>query len=133
MAEYTHKNLRDDVEDMAPQYGLGPIMEARFARVALECERTGISYQKLAPNARVPFGHRHAEQEEIYVVLSGSGRAKVDDEIVALRPLDALRVAPATFRALEAGPDGLELIAFGGPRSEGDDAEMRQDWWPERS
>jgi mannose-6-phosphate isomerase-like protein (cupin superfamily) len=129
MAGYTHKNLRDDVEDMAPQYGLAPIMEARFARVALECERTGISYQKLAPSARVPFGHRHAEQEEIYVVLSGSGRAKVDGEIVDLKPLDALRVAPTTFRAVEAGPDGLELIAFGGPRGVQDDTEMQQDWW----
>jgi len=133
MAEYTHKNLRDDVEDMAPQHALAPRLEARFASTALECERTGISYQRLLPGVRVPFGHRHAEQEEIYVVLSGSGRAKLDDEIVELKPLDALRVAPATFRALEAGPDGLELIAFGGPRSEGNDAEMQQDWWPERS
>ena len=133
MAGYTHKNLRDDIEDMAPQYGLSPRLEARFASAALECERTGISYQRLAPGVRVPFGHRHAEQEEIYVVLSGGGRAKLDDAIVELGPLDALRVAPATFRGIEAGPDGLELIAFGGPRSEGNDAEMQQDWWPEQS
>lgn len=133
MAGYTHKNLRDDVEDMASQFGLAPSLEARFARTALECERTGISYQRLAPGFRVPFGHRHAEQEEIYVVLSGSGRAKLDDEIVDLKPLDALRVAPATFRGIEAGPDGLELLAFGGPRGEGNDTEMQQDWWLEPS
>ena len=126
---YTHKNLRADVEDMAPQFGLAPSLEARFARSALECEHTGISHQKIAPNFRVPFGHRHAEQEEIYVVLSGSGRAKLDDDFVDLRPLDALRVAPATVRAFEAGPEGLELIAFGAPRGAGNDSELQQDWW----
>lgn len=129
MAGYTHKNLLADVEDMAPQFGLAPNLEARFARTALDCERTGISHQRLAPNFRVPFGHRHAEQEEIYVVLSGSGRAKLDDDFVDLKPLDALRVAPATVRAFEAGPEGLELIAFGAPRGEDNDSELRQDWW----
>ena len=133
MSGYTHKNLRADVEDMAPQFGLAPNLEARFARKALGCEHTGISYQRIAPSFRVPFGHKHAEQEEIYVVLSGSGRAKLDDEFVDLKPLDALRVAPATVRAFEAGPDGLELIAFGAPSGEGNDSELQQDWWVEDS
>lgn len=129
MAGYTHKNLRDDIEDAATQFGLSPNLEAHFGRTALDCESTGVSLQRLAPNFRVPFGHSHAEQEEIYVVLSGSGRAKLDDDIVELRPLDALRVAPATVRAFEAGPDGLELLAFGGPREGGNDSELHQDWW----
>jgi mannose-6-phosphate isomerase-like protein (cupin superfamily) len=129
MAGYTHKNLCTDIEDAAVQFGLSPNLEAHFGRTALECEHTGISHQRIAPNFRVPFGHKHAEQEEIYVVLSGSGRARLDDDIVDLRPLDALRVAPATVRAFEAGPDGLELIAFGGPRGAGNDSELQQDWW----
>ena len=129
MAGYTHKNLRDDVEDAAVQFGLSPNLEAHFGRTALDCDSTGISLQRLAPNFRVPFGHKHAEQEEIYVVLSGSGRAKLGDDLVDLRPLDALRVAPETVRAFEAGPDGLELLAFGAPRSAGNDSELQQDWW----
>lgn len=129
MTAYTHKNLRGDVEDAAVQFGLSPNLEAHFARNALDCESSGVSFQRLAPNFRVPFGHTHAEQEEIYVVLSGSGRAKLGDDLVDLRPLDALRVAPATVRAFEAGPDGLELIAFGAPRGAGNDSELQQDWW----
>lgn len=131
MPGFTLKNLREDVPDMAAQFGLAPNIEARFARSALDCELTAMSYQRVAPNFRVPFGHRHATQEEIYVVLSGGGRAKLDDEIVELKPLDALRVAPATVRGVEAGPDGLELLAFGGPRTEENDAEMLADWWGE--
>ena len=129
MSGFTLKNLREDVPDAAVHFGLAPNLEAYFARGALDCELTAMSYQRLAPNFRVPFGHRHAEQEEIYVVLSGSGRAKVGDEIVDLKPLDALRVAPSTVRAIEAGPDGLEVLAFGGPRTETNDAEMLADWW----
>jgi mannose-6-phosphate isomerase-like protein (cupin superfamily) len=129
VAGYTYKNLRADVTDSAPRFGLGDSMEAHFARNALDCERSGISYQKLGPGFRVPFGHSHAEQEEIYVVLSGSGRAKLDDEIVDLEPLDALRVAATTVRAIEAGPEGLELIAFGAPRTPENDAEMLPGWW----
>ena len=129
MAGYTYKNLRTEVTDSAPRFGLGDSMEAHFARNALDCERSGLSYQKLGPGFRVPFGHSHAEQEEIYVVLSGSGRAKLDDEFVDLEPLDALRIAPATVRAIEAGPDGIELIAFGAPRTPENDAQMLPGWW----
>jgi quercetin dioxygenase-like cupin family protein len=131
MSGYTHKNLREDVPDMAVEFGLAPNMEAHFARKALEGESTAMSYQRIAPNFRVPFGHKHAEQEEIYVVLSGNGRAMVGDEVVELKPLDALRVAPETVRGIEAGPDGLELVAFGAPRTEKNDAEMLPDWWGE--
>jgi mannose-6-phosphate isomerase-like protein (cupin superfamily) len=126
---YTYKNLRTDVDDSAPRFGLGDSMEAHFARNALDCERSGISYQKLGPGFRVPFGHSHAEQEEIYVVLSGSGRARLDDEFVDLEPLDALRISPSTVRAIEAGPDGIELIAFGAPRTPENDAQMLPGWW----
>ena len=129
MTSFTKVNLRDDVEDQAPKFGLAPDLEARFAHDPLESEITGLSYQRLAPEARVPFGHTHESQEEIYVVLSGAGRAKLDEEIVELSALDALRVAPATMRALEAGPEGIEFVVFGAPRGEQNDAEMAAGWW----
>jgi uncharacterized cupin superfamily protein len=122
------RNLKD-LDDAAPAFGLSPMLEARFARKALGAKKVGISYQRLEPNFRLPFGHRHATQEEIYVVLSGSGRAKVEDEIVELRQWDALRVDKETARGFESGPDGMELLAIGGPIGEQNDAEMINDWW----
>ena len=125
---YTLRNLKD-VEDAAVAYGMSPDLEARFARKPLECEQLSLSYQRLAPDYRVPFGHKHAAQEEIYVLIGGSARAKLEDEVVELRPLDVLRVAPETMRGFEAGPEGAELLAFGAPGPEKNDAEMVQQWW----
>ena len=126
---YTVRNLRNDVDDAAQAFGLSPDLEARFARKPLEAKTVGVSYQRLAPNFRVPFGHKHATQEEIYIVLSGSARVKVDDEIVELRQWDALRVDPETMRGVEAGPDGFEVIAVGAPISDTNDADIVNDWW----
>lgn len=128
MADYTHKNL-SEVRDMAPDFGLGDFQSVRFANDALETERTGFSYHKVNPGKRVPFAHRHDEAEEVYVVIAGSGRVKLDDDVVELARLDALRVVPGVTRQFEAGPDGLELLAFG-PRHEGD-GEIVGDWWTE--
>jgi len=108
---------------------MAPDVEARFARRPLECEQLALSYQRLAPNARMPFGHKHAAQEEIYVVLGGSARVKLDDEFVELGELDALRVDPETMRAFEAGPEGAEFLAFGAPGSDQNDADMVPGWW----
>jgi mannose-6-phosphate isomerase-like protein (cupin superfamily) len=124
---WSHTNLKE-LDDAAVGYGLSPNLEARFARKALGGERSGLSYQRLAPNFHAPTGHRHAAQEEWYVVVSGGGRAKIADEVRELRALDVLRVAPETPRAFEAGPDGLELIAFGA--GEPGDAEMLPEFWP---
>ena len=129
MSGFTHANLLE-IEDSAVKFGFSPALESRFARGALETEQVGLSHQRLAPGVRSPFGHHHALQEEIYVVLSGGGRAKLDDEIVELRPLDALRVAPEVTRAFEAGPDGLELLAFGPGTGGTQDAEVVPGWWP---
>ena len=132
MADYTIANLKTDVEDQAPGFGLAPNLEARFARQNLALEQSGASYEKLAPGFRVPFGHTHTRQEEVYVVISGSGRMKVGDEMVELKPFDAVRVAAGVWRGTEAGPDGLEVIVFGARcgMSPGDnDAEMEQGWW----
>ncbi len=129
MGDYTIKNLRTEVEDAAPQFGMAPDVEARFARDPLECENMGLSYQRLAPNARLPFGHRHREQEEVYVVLEGSGRVKLDDEVLELEPWDAVRVGNETMRCLEGGPHGLTFVVFGAPKTPPGDAEIVPGWW----
>ena len=129
MPGYTKVNLREDVDDQAPNFGLEGKIEARMARVPLELEHQGVSYQRIAPNFRVPFGHRHKNQEEVYILVSGSLRAKVENEVVELRPFDALRVHKDTTRGFEAGPEGAELIAIGAPNTGPGDAEVENDWW----
>ena len=132
MAEYTIANLKSDVEDQAPNFGLSPSLEARFARGALELERSGVSYQRIAPDFRVPFGHTHEKQEEIYVFVSGGGRMKVGDDVVDVKQWDAVRVAAGTWRGFEAGPEGAELIAYGarcGMAPDDSDADMERNWW----
>ena len=129
MAGYTKVNLKEDVEDQAPNFGLEGKIEARMARVALEMEHSGVSYQRLAPNYRMPFAHKHKNQEEVYVLVSGSARAKLEDEIVDLKPWDALRVHKDTVRSFEAGADGAEMLAIGAPNTGPGDADMIQDWW----
>ena len=131
MANYTKKNLRE-VEDSAVKFGFAPDMSARFASNDLGLEKSGISLQGLAPNKRGKFGHRHETQEELYVIVSGGGRVKLDDDIVELAQWDALRVPPEVARQFEAGPDGLEMLAFGAPRdseSAARDAQMLGDFW----
>ena len=130
MAAYTRVNLKSDVKDMAPEFGMDGI-ESRFARTNLELEKSGLSYFRLEPGYRAPFGHTHSEQEEIYVILSGSARVAVGDELVELGELDAIRIAPQTMHGMEAGPDGAELLAFGAPNTDNKDADMQPGWWPE--
>jgi len=124
---YTKTNLRQ-VENAAPAFDMPPEMEARFARRAIGGETLGLSLFTLAPGFRIPFGHKHESQEEVYVVVRGSARVKVDDEIVELGEWDAIRFPKATMRQMEAGPEGVEYLAFGA----GDDpteAEMAPGWW----
>lgn len=123
--DHTIKNLRD-VEDMAATQGFGDVQEARFAHGDLKAEQIGISLQRVKPGKRHAFAHRHKQAEEVYVVVSGSGRVKLDDEAKEVRPLDAIRVGPSVTRAFEAGDEGLELIAFS-PRAKGD-AEIVEDF-----
>jgi mannose-6-phosphate isomerase-like protein (cupin superfamily) len=129
VAGYTIKNLKVDVEDQAPKFGMSPGLEARFATNELDFENAGLAYERLAPNFRVPFGHKQNEQEEVYVLVSGSGRVKLDDEIVELRQWDAVRVSREVTRNFEAGPEGAEIIVFGAPKTEAQDAEMAPNWW----
>jgi mannose-6-phosphate isomerase-like protein (cupin superfamily) len=130
MATYTKLNLKHDVEDVAPKFGLGTDIAAHYARKPLGLENSGLSYFRLEPDFRLPFGHTHAEQEEVYVVISGSARVKAGDDIVELAPFDAIRVPGSTPRGMEAGPDGAEIIAVGAPNTENTDAEMLPDFWP---
>jgi mannose-6-phosphate isomerase-like protein (cupin superfamily) len=126
VSDYTIVNLKE-VEDSAGDHA--PNLEAHFARKHLDSEHLGVSYFRYAPGFRSPIGHSHREQEEVYVVISGSGRIKLNDEIVGLRQWDVVRVAPTTVRALEGGPEGLEFIAIGADRPEGGDGVRANDWW----
>ena len=129
MSDYTHKRL-PDVDDMAPQFGMPAEMQARFARRPIGGETLGLSLFTLEPGFRIPFGHKHETQEEVYVIVRGSARIKVEDEIVELGEWDAIRLPVGTMRNMEAGPDGVEYLAFGA----GDDpneAEMAPGWWGE--
>jgi mannose-6-phosphate isomerase-like protein (cupin superfamily) len=112
---------------MAEKFGMSEGLEARFAASPLELSNFGVSYQRLEPNFRIPFGHKHGEQEEAYVVLSGSARLKLDDEIVELKQWDAIRVPGDVTRNFEGGPEGAELLAIGAPLTK--DTEMVQGWW----
>ena len=125
--DYTIKNLRD-VTDMAPKFGFDAVQEARFAHSDLDAESIGLALNRVKPGCRQAFAHRHGEAEEIYVVLSGRGRIKLDADIRDVQPLDAIRVSPHVTRAFEAGPEGLELLVFG-PRHQGDGEIVSGDFW----
>jgi mannose-6-phosphate isomerase-like protein (cupin superfamily) len=128
MSAYTIVNLmelEDSVGDRAPE------IEGRFARTPLESRDLGVSHWRYQPGFRARVGHRHGEQEEAYIVVSGSGRLVLDGDILDLRLWDVVRVAPEVVRAFEAGPDGLEFIAVGGPRPEEGDGQMTEDPWPD--
>ena len=129
MSSYTKTNIKTEVDDAAPKFGLSPGLEFRYARRDLDCEQSGASYQKIAPDFRQPFGHAHKEQEEVYVLISGSARVKLDDDVVELEPFDAVRIAPGVMRCVEAGSDGAELVMFGAPLVDAQDADIVQGWW----
>jgi mannose-6-phosphate isomerase-like protein (cupin superfamily) len=128
MADYTHTNLAE-LEDMAVKGGFSEFQEARFANEDLELESLGVSYQIVKPGKHHAFGHRHKRAEEVYVVLSGSGKIHLDDEEVAVERLDAIRVGPEVTRGFEAGSEGLELIVFS-PKAPGD-SEIVADFFEE--
>jgi mannose-6-phosphate isomerase-like protein (cupin superfamily) len=123
--DYAIKNLKE-VEDAAAEAGVSDSLEARFAHEDVGAEQTGFSYQVVKAGQRQPFAHKHGEMEEVYVVISGTGRLKLDDKIEDVKPLDAIRIGPAITRAFEAGDEDLVLIVFS-PRAKGD-AEIVQDF-----
>jgi mannose-6-phosphate isomerase-like protein (cupin superfamily) len=128
MSDYTLKNL-SEIDDAAAGRGLGDISESRFPRGAVEAEQTGLAHHSLKPGKRQAFGHSHDEAEEVNFVVRGSGRVKLDDELVELSERDVLRISPKVKRRFEAGPDGLEWIVFG-PHHEKDGA-LHEDFWAE--
>ncbi len=126
MSDYAIKNLKE-VENSNSRPDAD--VEARFARKHLDSQHLGVSYFRYGPGFRSTLGHRHREQEEAYVVVGGSGRVKLGDEVVELRQWDVIRVAPSTVRAFEGGPEGIELIAVGSDRPEGGDGERVDGFW----
>ena len=129
---FTHLNLKADLEDVGPNFEGAPDLEFRLATKPLELKESGLGYQRIPPGYRFPYGHTHERQEEVYVVMGGSGRMKLDDEIIELEQWDAVRVAPGTWRGYEAGPEGLEIFVIGAPNlgeNPRDDVEGKRDWW----
>jgi mannose-6-phosphate isomerase-like protein (cupin superfamily) len=129
---FTRVNIRSDLEDLGPRFDGAPDLEFRAATKPLGLEKAAVSYQRIPPGYRFPYGHTHLTQEEVYVVVRGSGRMKVDDEIVELDEWDAVRVPPGSWRGYEAGPEGLEFLVVGAPNLGEDprgDVEGRRDWW----
>src|SRR3954452_16457131 len=129
---FTRRNLKADLQDVGPNFDGAPDLEFRLATKALELEQSGLSYQRIPPGYRFPYGHTHKEQEELYVVVRGSGRMKLDEEIVEVGEWDVVRVPPGTWRGYEGGPEGLEILVFGAPNlgeNPRDDVEGKRDWW----
>jgi mannose-6-phosphate isomerase-like protein (cupin superfamily) len=129
---FTRINIKNDLEDIGPLFDGAPDLEFRAATKALALADCALSYQRITPGCRFPSGHTHVRQEEVYVVVGGTGRMKLDDEIVELGAWDAVRVPPGTWRGYEAGPDGLELLVAGAPNLGDDprgDVDGRRGWW----
>ncbi len=127
--KFSKINLRE-VEDSAAKFGHKNNHEARFVSKPLGLEKAGMSLQKLLPGKRSPFGHKHKIQEEILIVLSGSGRVKLDEEVIDLKPMDAVRIPPGVMQACAAGKEGMEFIILGAPKLEERDFEIDKGWWP---
>ena len=126
MSDYTHKNLQE-VENVGADRAPG--FEARFARKHIDSEHLGVSLFRYPAGFRTPFGHRHREQEEAYIVVEGSGRMRLGDEVIDLAQWDVVRVSPDVVRAMESGPEGMAIIAIGNDRPEGGDGELVNDFW----
>ena len=125
MSDWAKKSF-DELPDVSPE---AVQIQWRFARDALGSPELGVSRFTYEPGARMPWGHRHREQEEAYFVIGGSGRAKLGDEIVELKPSDVLRVAPEVIRSFEAGPEGLDMLCIGGRKPAGGDTERFEEFW----
>jgi mannose-6-phosphate isomerase-like protein (cupin superfamily) len=127
---FTHKNIKEEVEDIGRQFDGAPDLQFRAASKALELEHSALGYQYVPAGYRFPYGHTHRKQEEVYVVVRGHGRMKVDDEIVELKEWDAVRVPAGAWRGYEAGPEGLEILVIGAPTLDmRDDVDGERDWW----
>jgi quercetin dioxygenase-like cupin family protein len=126
MSQFAIKNLKEVENSVGDRM---PGVEGRFARKYLDSEHLGVSYFRYPPGRRSPTAHSHREQEEAYVVVGGSGRIRIDDEVHAIGQWDVIRVSPEAIRAFEAGDDGLELIAVGSDRPEGGDGVLAPSAW----
>ena len=128
MSGFTIVNLMDLQDSVSAR---NPSIEGRFGRTPLGSEHLGVSHFRYAPGTRASSGHHHGAQEEVYVVLGGSGRILLDGEVHDLRRWDMVRVSPAVVRALEAGAEGLEFLAIGSDRPEGGDGSQVPVDWPD--
>jgi quercetin dioxygenase-like cupin family protein len=128
MSRFATVNLLEIEDAMGDR---APGIEGRFARKYLDSRDLGVSLFRYAANLRNPMAHSHREQEEAYVVVAGSGRVLLDEEVLELRQWDVVRIAPEVVRAFEAGPDGLDIIAVGGPKPPEGDGVRGTATWPD--
>ena len=131
---FTLRNLKGDLEDIGSVFDGPPDLEFHAATKPLALEQCALTHQRVPAGCRFPYGHTHQTQEEVYVVVRGSGRMKLDDEIVELGEWDAVRVPPGTWRGYEAGPEGLEILVVGAPNLGDDpreDVDGQRGWWPD--
>jgi mannose-6-phosphate isomerase-like protein (cupin superfamily) len=129
---FTRKNLREDPEDLGSNFDGSADLEFRSVTKLLGLEHSALTFQHVPAGYRFPYGHTHMKQEEVFVVVGGSGRMKLDDEVVEVRRWDAVRVPAGTWRGYEAGPEGLDLLVIGAPNlgdNPRDDVEGTRDWW----
>lgn len=126
MTDYSIVNLRE-LENFAVKYGHGEDMESRFATKPLGLQKSGLGFQKVLPGRSIPFKHKHAEQEEVFIIVDGDGKIILDEEVVELKTWDAVRVPPEVIRTVEAGPNGLEMIIVGAPNTGKNDFELFHD------
>jgi quercetin dioxygenase-like cupin family protein len=129
MSGHTRINLLEDVKDSVAGRAEG--LEGRFGRGPMGARDIGVSHWRYAPDFRNPMGHKHREQEEAYLVISGSGQILLDGEVSELKQWDLVRVAPEVVRAFASGPDGMDIVAVGGPKPEGGDGETAEVTWPD--
>lgn len=133
---FTVTNIKNDPDDVGSNFDGPEGLEFRMATDELELTQSGLTYQSIPANYRFPYGHTHKTQEEIYLVVRGGGRMKLDDEIVAINQWDAVRVSPETWRGYEAGPDGLDMLVIGAPNlgdGRREDVEGARDWWSDQA
>jgi uncharacterized cupin superfamily protein len=128
MSNHTHLNLMDVKDSVA---GRVKGLSGRFGRGPMGAKDIGVSHWRYEPGFRAPAGHKHREQEEAYLVISGSGQVLLDGEVLELRQWDLVRVSPEVVRAFAAGPDGMDIVAVGGPKPEGGDGEQAEVSWPD--
>lgn len=123
---------RDEAPDMMAQYeGFG---EMRFFTEPVDAEQVAFTWRLMPSDTggKGSYGHRHADQEEIYFVIRGTAQFKLGDEVVEVGPHTAIRVAADVYRSVHNdGPEEVEIVICSTKAADPESAlEMTPDFWP---